>query len=162
MAGSCECGNEPQGSIKCGEFLDQLRTSERTLLHAVSYFVTVHSGFMIDPAYSQLSFTSATCPDHLILLNVISVVFGRQHTYQVHDTRFSPSPNYSSPLVTPVFLHNTSTVFKGSLHSSLTARSYINTKLVKLKFCFQTDQREISNYELNKVIVYLISSKNEP
>jgi hypothetical protein len=23
---SCECGNEPLGSIKCGEFLDQLRT----------------------------------------------------------------------------------------------------------------------------------------
>jgi len=22
---SCECGNEPSGSIKCGEFLDQLR-----------------------------------------------------------------------------------------------------------------------------------------
>jgi hypothetical protein len=22
MAGACECGNEPSGSIKCGEFLD--------------------------------------------------------------------------------------------------------------------------------------------
>jgi hypothetical protein len=22
MAGNCECGNEPSGSIKCGEFLD--------------------------------------------------------------------------------------------------------------------------------------------
>jgi hypothetical protein len=22
MAGTCECGNEPSGSIKCGEFLD--------------------------------------------------------------------------------------------------------------------------------------------
>jgi hypothetical protein len=22
VAGSCECGNEPSGSIKCGEFLD--------------------------------------------------------------------------------------------------------------------------------------------
>jgi len=22
MAGSCECGNEPSSSIKCGEFLD--------------------------------------------------------------------------------------------------------------------------------------------
>ena len=26
MAGSYECGNEPSGSIKCGEFLDWLRT----------------------------------------------------------------------------------------------------------------------------------------
>ena len=22
VAGTCECGNEPPGSIKCGEFLD--------------------------------------------------------------------------------------------------------------------------------------------
>jgi len=22
LAGTCECGNEPSGSIKCGEFLD--------------------------------------------------------------------------------------------------------------------------------------------
>ena len=26
VAGSCECGNEPSGSVKCEEFLDQLRT----------------------------------------------------------------------------------------------------------------------------------------
>ena len=26
--GLCECGNEPSGSIKCGEFLDQLRTGQ--------------------------------------------------------------------------------------------------------------------------------------
>ena len=26
MAGTCACGNEPSGSIKCGEFLDWLRT----------------------------------------------------------------------------------------------------------------------------------------
>ena len=26
MAGICECGNEPSGSIKCGEFLDWLKT----------------------------------------------------------------------------------------------------------------------------------------
>jgi hypothetical protein len=25
MAGSCECGNEPSSSIKCGEILDRLR-----------------------------------------------------------------------------------------------------------------------------------------
>jgi hypothetical protein len=27
VAGSCECGNEPSGSIKCGEFVEWLRTS---------------------------------------------------------------------------------------------------------------------------------------
>ena len=26
VAGSFECGDEPSGSIKCGEFFDQLRT----------------------------------------------------------------------------------------------------------------------------------------
>ena len=27
MANACECGNEPSGSVKCGEFLDKLQTS---------------------------------------------------------------------------------------------------------------------------------------
>ena len=26
VAGTCECGNEPSGTIQCGEFLDYLRT----------------------------------------------------------------------------------------------------------------------------------------
>jgi len=26
VAGTCDCGNEPSGSIKCGEFLDLLKT----------------------------------------------------------------------------------------------------------------------------------------
>ena len=28
VAGGYECGNEPSGSVKCGEFLDQLQTSQ--------------------------------------------------------------------------------------------------------------------------------------
>ena len=28
MADACECGNEPSGSVKCGEFLDWLQTSQ--------------------------------------------------------------------------------------------------------------------------------------
>ena len=27
VADACECGNEPSGSMKCGEFLDLLQTS---------------------------------------------------------------------------------------------------------------------------------------
>ena len=27
VADACECGNEPSGSVKCREFLDQLQTS---------------------------------------------------------------------------------------------------------------------------------------
>ena len=26
VTGTCECGNEPSSSIKCGEFLDYLKT----------------------------------------------------------------------------------------------------------------------------------------
>ena len=38
MAGTCECGNEALGSIKCGEFLDRepVSFSRRTVLRAVS------------------------------------------------------------------------------------------------------------------------------
>jgi hypothetical protein len=28
VVGACEWGNEPSGSIKCGKFLDKLRTCE--------------------------------------------------------------------------------------------------------------------------------------
>jgi hypothetical protein len=31
VAGACECGIEPSGSIKCGEFLDNLRTILRLM-----------------------------------------------------------------------------------------------------------------------------------
>jgi len=27
VADACECGNEPSGSVKCGEFLDRLQIS---------------------------------------------------------------------------------------------------------------------------------------
>jgi hypothetical protein len=39
VAGFCEYGDEPAGSIKCGVFLKSLRTfsfSGRTLLHGIS------------------------------------------------------------------------------------------------------------------------------
>ena len=39
MAGTGECGNEPSGSIKRGEFLEQLKTGhllKRTMLHGAS------------------------------------------------------------------------------------------------------------------------------
>ena len=40
MAGYCEYGDEPSGSIKCGEFylssLGRFSFSERTLLHGVN------------------------------------------------------------------------------------------------------------------------------
>ena len=39
LAGTCGCSNEPSGSIKCGEFFEQLKLfsfSRRTVLCAVS------------------------------------------------------------------------------------------------------------------------------
>jgi hypothetical protein len=42
VAGNCECGNEPSGSIKLGEFLDCYKPvsfSRSTLLHGVSKFI---------------------------------------------------------------------------------------------------------------------------
>jgi hypothetical protein len=39
VVGGCECGNEPSGAIKCGEFIDSWGTvsfSGRTLLHVGS------------------------------------------------------------------------------------------------------------------------------
>jgi hypothetical protein len=41
MAGSCEHGNEPYGSINCGEFIDwaTVSFSRRTLLHGVKFSV---------------------------------------------------------------------------------------------------------------------------
>jgi hypothetical protein len=39
VAGTCECGNETSGSIKCGNFSTSCKTvsfSRRTLLHGVS------------------------------------------------------------------------------------------------------------------------------
>jgi hypothetical protein len=52
VAGSCECGNECSGSIKCKEFLDYVRTgrfSRRTLLHVVNQSVTQ----LVSQSFSQ-------------------------------------------------------------------------------------------------------------
>jgi hypothetical protein len=44
VTGFCEHGNEPSGSIKCGEFLEWMTDStRRTLLHEVSYDVNTTS-----------------------------------------------------------------------------------------------------------------------
>ena len=58
MAGTCGCGIEPSGSIKCGEFLVQLRTGQllKTLLHGVS------------------NYTNSTCQSQLV----------REFTFQIN------------------------------------------------------------------------------
>jgi hypothetical protein len=56
VAGSCEHGNEPSGSIKVGEFLDYLNfywLSRMTLLHVVIYIKVIDSGgFIIIISYA--------------------------------------------------------------------------------------------------------------
>jgi hypothetical protein len=47
MAGNCECGNDPSGSIKCGNILDEGTVSfiGGTLLHGVSWsYLVGHFG----------------------------------------------------------------------------------------------------------------------
>jgi hypothetical protein len=56
MAGSCEHGDEPSGSIKCGEFPGlaehTLSFSRRTLLYGVSYLVSLVSFLSTYMAYT--------------------------------------------------------------------------------------------------------------
>ena len=40
VVGSCECGNEPSGYIKCREFLDQLLTRQFRCVELVYFFVS--------------------------------------------------------------------------------------------------------------------------
>jgi hypothetical protein len=56
-AGTCECGDEPSGSIKCGEFLDELKPGfnfpRRTLFHAVNKQALLH-------VQSKITYRTAT------------------------------------------------------------------------------------------------------
>jgi hypothetical protein len=66
VAGYCECGNEPLGSVKYGEFLDWLRPvsfSGRTVLEGVCLFVNHAGSWPMNrvsiPGRSKLFFTKA-------------------------------------------------------------------------------------------------------
>ena len=52
---TCECGNEPSGSIKCGEFLDQLRYSQLVKKDSAPW-----SQFLVW-LVSQLTFEGSFC-----------------------------------------------------------------------------------------------------
>jgi hypothetical protein len=44
VAGTCECGNKPSGSIKCGNFLTSCKRvsfSRRTLLHVIIIIIII-------------------------------------------------------------------------------------------------------------------------
>ena len=89
MVGNCECGNEPSGFFKCGEFIrGPVSFLGRTLFHGVSYSVTL-SGAHTGPRVPR----SAVTGDHLMsftqeievdlhslvsLLTLATVVRGKQ------------------------------------------------------------------------------------
>jgi hypothetical protein len=69
--GTCKCGSEPSGSVKCGEFIDQLRTCQllkKDLMSMVPYILVtykfhcksdeMHTDFF---TYSLLNYICSTC-----------------------------------------------------------------------------------------------------
>jgi hypothetical protein len=69
VANCCECGNQPSGSIKCRELLDQLRNcqlSGRTLLHGVSYIQHITILTLL-----WLSNSTIICYSNPLLLNFL-------------------------------------------------------------------------------------------
>jgi hypothetical protein len=85
VAGTYECGNEPSGSIKCGEFLDCLR---RTLCHGLSKCVDSTGGIiqavsschvLISSSFKPVSFRrwcceSCNCWELLHQLSVLIII----------------------------------------------------------------------------------------
>ena len=53
MAGSCDCGNEPSGSIKCGEFLDLLRTGWLLKKDSAPWSMEYITNFVLIPYKSE-------------------------------------------------------------------------------------------------------------
>ena len=49
MADACECGNEPSGFVKCGEFLDQLQTSQLLKKDSAPWSKYVNTTCKIEP-----------------------------------------------------------------------------------------------------------------
>jgi hypothetical protein len=55
VAGSCECGDEPSSSIKCGEFLEQLRafwllrkdSSSTALISCIYIYIYIYTRLII-------------------------------------------------------------------------------------------------------------------
>jgi hypothetical protein len=88
VAGTCECGNEPSGSIKCGKFLTSCKPvsfSRRTVLHGVSkYFPQILASTKVSIAisvpYSQSAFSSCISPH----VSHIHQVFGNEEKHQYH------------------------------------------------------------------------------
>jgi hypothetical protein len=78
---SCECGNKPSNSIKGGEFHEQLsiRFSGRNvwsmqlaIIQSKTVLTKLLYAFLISPM-------CAICPNHLILLDIITTISGEEN-----------------------------------------------------------------------------------
>jgi hypothetical protein len=73
VAGTCVCGNEPLGSIKCREFLDYLRSSswKRALFYGESYlcsFFCCHYVLIV----VNVPFLLPVCPPSCQCTNIVA------------------------------------------------------------------------------------------
>jgi hypothetical protein len=71
VVGFCDCGNEPSGSMKCGEFIDKLTTCQ--LLRKDSKFW----------CFARMSVFSATCIDHQQGFPTLLVIFNIKYVILV-------------------------------------------------------------------------------
>ena len=74
MADACECGNEPSGSVKCGNILTSCKLvscSGRTLHHGVSkYILSVYSSSKCSLFHNCNLF--ASCIIHILYMGVLN------------------------------------------------------------------------------------------
>ena len=82
VAGACECGNEPSGSIKCGEFLDQMQTCQ--LLKKDS------------PVWSKYVSTNFDVLLAVLHLSVFISVFNQLDAQNLFDNKFYFMPVHVS------------------------------------------------------------------
>jgi len=80
VTGTCKRGNEPSGYIKCGEFLDWLRTgkfSRNTLLHGVKYTFLVPDNGLKVKAISRLQV--------IVVVGLLSYLFVTHYLWLFDD-----------------------------------------------------------------------------
>ena len=84
VAGTCECGNNPSDSIKCGELLDQLRTGWLLKKYSAPWSKTVGDIYR----GADKSLARPTCP--CILFDVENISFDASLVMYINSTNIPP------------------------------------------------------------------------